>query len=39
MESWQLEERQELTREQIKDALKSKRQREEMTRLKREGKL
>jgi TfoX/Sxy family transcriptional regulator of competence genes len=39
MESWQLEERQELTREQIKDALKSKRQREEMARLKREGKL
>jgi TfoX/Sxy family transcriptional regulator of competence genes len=39
MEAWQLEERQELTREQIKDALKSKRQREEMTRLKKEGKL
>jgi TfoX/Sxy family transcriptional regulator of competence genes len=39
MESWQLEEKQELTREQIKQALKQKREREELARLKKEGKI
>jgi TfoX/Sxy family transcriptional regulator of competence genes len=39
MESWQLEEKQELTREQVKQALKEKREREELARLKKEGKI
>jgi TfoX/Sxy family transcriptional regulator of competence genes len=39
MEAWQLEEKVELTREQIKQALKQKREREELARLKKEGKL
>jgi TfoX/Sxy family transcriptional regulator of competence genes len=39
MEAWQLEEKVELTREQIKEALKQKREREELARLKKEGKL
>ena len=38
MEAWQLEEKEELTREQIKEALKKKREREELARLKKEGK-
>ena len=39
MESWQLEEKQEMTREQIKEALKKKREREELARLKNKGNL
>ncbi len=39
MDAWQLEEKQELTRDQIKDALKRKREREELARLKKEGKI
>lgn len=39
MDAWQLEEKQELTRDQIKDALKRKREREELQRLKKEGKI
>ena len=39
MESWQLEEKVELTREQVKQALKEKREREELARLKKEGKI
>jgi TfoX/Sxy family transcriptional regulator of competence genes len=39
MEAWQLEEKVELTREQIKDALKEKREREELARLKKQGKI
>lgn len=39
MDAWQLEERQELTREQIKQALKQKRERDELERLKKEGKI
>jgi TfoX/Sxy family transcriptional regulator of competence genes len=39
MEAWQLEEKVELTREQIKQALKQKREREELARLKKEGKI
>jgi TfoX/Sxy family transcriptional regulator of competence genes len=39
MDAWQLEEKQELTREQIKEALKHKREREELARLKKEGKI
>jgi len=39
MEAWQLEEKVELTREQIKEALKQKREREELARLKKEGKI
>lgn len=36
MESWQLEEQVELTREQIKEALKKKRERDELVRLKKQ---
>lgn len=36
MESWQLEEQAELTREQIKEALKKKRERDELVRLKKQ---
>ena len=39
MDAWQLEEKQELTREQIKEALKQKRERDELQRLKKEGKI
>ena len=39
MDAWQLEEKQELTRDQIRDALKRKREREELARLKKEGKI
>lgn len=39
MDSWQLEEKVELTREQIKEALKQKRERDELARLKKEGKI
>jgi hypothetical protein len=39
MEAWQLEEKVELTREQIKQALKQKREREELARLKKQGKI
>jgi len=39
MDAWQLEEKQELTRDQIKDALKRKRERDELQRLKKEGKI
>lgn len=39
MDAWQLEEKQELTRDQIKEALKRKREREELARLKKEGKI
>jgi len=39
MEAWQLEEKVELTREQVKQALKQKREREELARLKKEGKI
>lgn len=39
MESWELEEKTELTREQIKEALKKKREREELERLKKQGKI
>jgi TfoX/Sxy family transcriptional regulator of competence genes len=35
MESWQLEEQTELSREQIKEALKRKRERDELVRLKK----
>lgn len=37
MESWQLEEKAELSREQIKEALKKKREREELARLKKQS--
>ncbi len=36
MESWQLEEQTELTSEQIKEALKKKRERDELQRLKKQ---
>lgn len=39
MEAWQLEEKVELTREQVKQALKEKREREELARLKKQGKI
>lgn len=39
IDSWQLEEKVELTREQIKEALKQKRERDELARLKKEGKI
>ena len=39
MDSWQLEEKVEMTREQIKEALKLKRERDELARLKKEGKI
>lgn len=39
MEAWQLEEKVELTREQVKQALKEKREREELARLKKHGKI
>lgn len=39
MDSWQLEEKVEMTREQIKEALKQKRERDELARLKKEGKI
>lgn len=39
MDAWQLEDKQEITREQIKEALKRKREREELQRLKKEGKI
>jgi len=35
MDSWQLEEQTEMTREQIKEALKKKRERDELKRLKK----
>lgn len=39
MDSWQLEEKVEMNREQIKEALKQKRERDELARLKKEGKI